>query len=134
MGAVRRMLGVGVRRYQLGDLGIGGTAMAHQFAEVGEVVTSHAVFGTVFDALWQAIQGGVQVGEERVAANGRALDAAQDRAERRLQAPGAIGGPTILVAGWSASWVIANTSRCCRSCRRSTRHRDRWHRSSVTSV
>jgi len=81
--------------------------VAHQLVEVGEVVTGHAVLGTVFgtvlDALWQAIEGGVQLGEERVADNGRALDAAQDRAKGRLQAPGGIGVPTILVAGWSAS-------------------------------
>jgi len=42
-----------VRRFQLGDLGIGGIAMAHQLAEVGEVVTGHAARCGPQRSLWQ---------------------------------------------------------------------------------
>jgi hypothetical protein len=71
----------------------------HRRAEAGlDAVARAQRRDPVLHLLRQAFVGERHVGPGRVAAHGRALDAAQHAAERRLLAPGGVGVPAVLVA------------------------------------
>ncbi|MNP39633.1 hypothetical protein D3C76_1332180 [compost metagenome] len=71
----------------------------HGRAETGlDTVPGTQAFDLGFDIRWQAVVGHDHVRPHGVAAHGRAFQAAQHRAHRRVFAPGGIGVPGILVA------------------------------------